>query len=602
MGCRRAALAAVLAVAALAPAQLRAADPDRALLDRVSARLLDVAGPLPALDDPSEFRIADNGLLLSTIISTERGRTHAVVTVGRPFFEKIVRGDPDVLAFALGHQIARLIHKHPLPTGPAEPAAKWMPPGAKEEADAEWTAGELVVRAGFSLRRGLRGVGRLRETDPAVNSFDGLAAKLPQWEKRMERFDREQLPLARLMSAWECGQVFLAAEQFVPAEVCLEQVTREFPACVDAWAGLGYARLMLYLDRLTPEEVADYRVDAVVSRGFRRRPAPFQPPVAGKNPRLWFDAAEALHEALRQSPGHARARAALGLAHLFHPRDGKPTEAAELLAAALAAAQADPAVSSRERGEILLNHAAALRVAGRAKEARAALGELRRLFAAGPMPADVGDALIFHEASFAAESDEPRPAARAAALFAEYLLRADPRSAWWDVAYARYARLCRDANVVPESRERLWKQAVAANPVARARVEPDAGVVPGRATAAALRGFGPVRAIVAARGTDVVRLVRDRCGAELLAADVVFAVRLLGAGAPDAVIDASCGEVRLRIGLAAVELDRLAGVHYHDWTYLDAGTSLRFYPAAGLAVRVVNGRVAEFVVVPVLEV
>jgi hypothetical protein len=58
------------------------------------------------------------------------------------------------------------------------------------------------------------------------------------------------------MAAFENGVTFLAVEDDA-AELCFERVAREFPACYEAWANLGYARLMRYCGTLSRADLRE---------------------------------------------------------------------------------------------------------------------------------------------------------------------------------------------------------------------------------------------------------------------------------------------------------------------------------------------------------
>ncbi len=69
-------------------------------------------------------------------------------------------------------------------------------------------------------------------------------------------------------------------------------MTTDFPSCHEGWANLGYARLMLYCDGLTPEILAKKDIGQIVVGGFYRRAEGLV--ARGEDEKLWFDAVGAL--------------------------------------------------------------------------------------------------------------------------------------------------------------------------------------------------------------------------------------------------------------------------------------------------------------------
>ena len=593
--CRLACVVLLFSTATAEPSTPR----DRELLEGITTRLLDVAEPIPALDPPPLLRIAGTGLRVATLIRREGLRRRAVITINTDLMDHVVNGDADVLAFIVAHQLARIAHGQLLPeTAENGPAEKPKPIGAKEEAQAEWSAAELLVRAGFSLRRALRGIARLQEIDKDAHSFDGLAVELPSWEKRLEVFDREQLPLAKQMSAWTAGAIFLATDQFQLAELCLERVTQEFPATSDAWIGLGYARLMLYLDRLTAEELREYGLNMVVSPGFLRRGA-FEPLIRGKRPRVWLDAVEALHEGLRQNPKHVRAQATVGLAYLFHPRGRQLDRALEFLQPAADAAVKDRLVSRRERATILANLATARAANGQADKSHQSLAALEKLYPQNePMPRDLISALAYRRADLLTVKKDRASRVQAVEQLAVFLRQANPLSTWWEMALAQYRRLCEAEGKEPVERAewlRLEKQRL--HPRSTIRFDPEPGFAWRDPTAEAVRKLGPARSVAVTRGTNVVRLTWKRGCLELLAAQAIFAVRLAAANSPAIVFDQHGKPRRLQIGMKVMDGNRVFAVDYQEWTFFDGELSFRFDPNLGLAIRGDNDRLSEIIVV-----
>src|SRR5438876_364084 len=80
------------------------------------------------------------------------------------------------------------------------------------------------------------------------SNFEGIKATHPSWAERLTFLDKGQEHIWKAMAAFQNGYFFLHAEQYVTAESCFDKVVKDFPDCAEAWANLGYARLMQYCD------------------------------------------------------------------------------------------------------------------------------------------------------------------------------------------------------------------------------------------------------------------------------------------------------------------------------------------------------------------
>jgi hypothetical protein len=426
-------------------------------------------------------------------------------------------------------------------------------------------------------------VGLLVGLAPAVAPFAGPAAeKAPAW---------------RETSAFRDGAVFLATEQYELAERCFERVVKEFPGCHEAWTGLGYARLMLYCDRLTPEEVREYGVGPVLTGGFCRRIAAQEPLVRGRKSKLWWAAVEALNEGLRQKPNRMQARAALGLAYLFHP-DGKDTDRAlELLQGAADAAKKQ-AADRTCRAVLLLNLGAAWLAAGAAAKGLKLLDEAEALGKDGPP--SLAAALRYHRGMALAAAEDRAARERALDLLEAYLKGDNPLSVWWPLAYERYARLCAALGREPADREALRRPPVGRlRPAAGVRLASGQELAAGDEVAGITKKLGAVRPTVVVRGTNLARWRFDKHPLELLVTDRVLAVCLVRPGAPPLTLGGKGSAGKPRVGMTRTELDRLLGREYRTCELPEAGLLYRFYPEQGIAVRLVKGKATELIVVQV---
>ena len=236
--------------------------------------------------------------------------------------EKVVQGEQDVLALLLACEMGHVVLGHRL----ADEKADHVPTPEQRRA-ADRAGAELLLRAGFSYRRGTRARVRLQDLLPERPRTHTPTVKTLDPGERLTLLDRDSVRLWCRMPAFGDGFLLLALEHYALAESCFEQVVREFPGCAEAWAALGQARLMHYCDNLPLDDLREYGLGPLACGGFLRRLPSLEPPVRVKMSRLWWRAVEALHEGLRQKPDQPLARMCLGLASLIHP-DGKDVEEA----------------------------------------------------------------------------------------------------------------------------------------------------------------------------------------------------------------------------------------------------------------------------------
>jgi Zn-dependent protease with chaperone function len=219
------------------------------------------------------------------------------VVVYKPLMSDLIEGDVDRLAFVLSHELGHILLGHILPTSPARtaktPALRTIfTAGQEHDADAQGM--RLALAAGYSVQ-GARELwlklssDEFLEKHPGFNytSFEGTGADHPAWADRLELIDKDKQSLWKAMSAFENGVFFAQVQQYDAAQVCFERVVQEFPESYEAWANLGYARLMLYFDAFDHDDLANFDVGQIEVGSFYARPDTLRQQVRGINKRLW---------------------------------------------------------------------------------------------------------------------------------------------------------------------------------------------------------------------------------------------------------------------------------------------------------------------------
>ena len=115
------------------------------------------------------------------------------------------------------------------------------------------------------------------DLDLDYSSFEGLGKDHPSWKDRIALLDEEQAPLWHAMAAFQTAPTSWSPSSTAPPSACFRAVTREFPACHEAWANLGYALLMRYCDGLEVDDLRRFDLGQLAVGGFYRHPGRWRP-------------------------------------------------------------------------------------------------------------------------------------------------------------------------------------------------------------------------------------------------------------------------------------------------------------------------------------
>jgi hypothetical protein len=171
----------------------------------------------------------------------------------------------------MGHELAHLTKSHVVGERKGDTAVLLLSFGRDQEIEADVDGMRFAVAAGFPYKKGISKAFTQMRATTKYSSFEGLSATHPSWEERLVLLDRAQAKLWASMAAFQNGRVFLEMEQYIAAQQCFKAVVAEFPDCPEAWANLGYARLMLYCDGLDPDDLKRYGIGQIVTGGFYAR-------------------------------------------------------------------------------------------------------------------------------------------------------------------------------------------------------------------------------------------------------------------------------------------------------------------------------------------
>lgn len=606
-------IAAAVLFAPAATSTVRADAPtaaEKKLLAEAAARLLAICPTPPeGMEWPPDIALdeKDDINAYATIVRKD-GKIYPIIRIHHGMMTKIIKGDADRLAFILGHELGHLLKGHVISkTARDNTAFKAVLFTRVEEDEADQVGAELLLKAGYSFAKALKAITAMQDMGLEYSSFEGLSKDHPSWNDRLAKMDKDKSHLWKAMSAFENGVVFLATEKFEEAEICFEKVTKEFPSCYEAWANLGYARLMRYCDKLDPKELAQYDIGQIVTGGFYHR----GPLLRTKDVKLWWAAVGALNESNRLKAEQTLVLANLGLAYLLHP-DGKDVgESTRYFAEASKAAETDKDLDPIAHAAILINFGVATLAAGKPEQGLAKLDEGEkavRALASGRtkrlVPA-LDAALLYSRAITLAA--KPANREQALALFEKYLSMSSRLSLWWDAAYHKYTTLAADLGKMAKP-----KDAFGTTTAPKLRITVGVKLKSGKTITLgdliedveAKLGKGISTSLMP--GTDLARIRYEALGIEILGGnEEVLAVFLIGPNAPPlpvrgtGPVSAEAGTIS--IGMTTAELQQLLGDEYQPCEIAATEVYYRFYRDKGLAVRVSKGKVVEVVVVQLPE-
>lgn len=539
---------------------------------------------------------------------------YPTVNITEPMFPDVIQGDEDRLALILGHELGHVLLGHVDCAQTRDLSRTAMLSFARDQEFAADAKGwELALAAGFSPRNGLKGLMRLRLVAGSYSSFEAMGANHPSWAERLERLDKAQASVWRMMSAFEDGAYFLNAENYLMAERCFQAVTKEFPNAYEAWANLGYALLMQYSDELRAEDLRQLGIGQVAAGAFYSEPITVISTARGINAQLWSEALAALEQADKLNPQLALVKGNIGLAYLLRPT-GKDTEKAILhLQQAVNIIKADPALAAMpgQRADAALvavvnNLAVAFEAAGRHQDAFNA-AEIGMKYVSPDSDPGLLQlyALHYNAGMLLGGSPDPKQRSEGLAHLEIYLKQANASSAWWPLAYDRYVELCRNQGVPAMTQAQLQRAA----PRRDLRRVTSLDLGPGRTISLGerlteLAATGEKwREVSTVASTRVRRLRAPDNSLDLLADDKILAIILRDPRGPAVPLRGIGSDVRtdqLRVSMTADDVDKILQAQAYRFESLgDTWVPYRFYPYLGVAIRLgANRTVDELVVMP----
>ena len=386
---------------------------DDSLAQQVFQSLLRGAPSQSAGQWPPTLKIIDKpDINAFATIEMIEGKPQSIVVCYRGLLQKAIQGDPNKLAYVLGHELAHHIlgHTRRLPAQTDFLRATFT---RTQELEADHLGMALSLQAGYSYDGGLSAMRKMIDLGLNYSSFEGLSSDHPSWYDRIAQLDKNQAGLWRSLSAFENGTYFLMVQNYPLAERSFRQVTKAFPNSDEAWANLGYALLMEYIDSLDESAIRHFDVGQVVIGGFYRKSKSLEGQLRGINEELWWDSVGALREAIRLNPSLSLPKANLGVAYLFRPSGKDPGKAAQFLEEASDLAANDQSLDPVARLAEQTNLAVAYEATGNSQKALLTFGAIESSLEAPALSnarntSSISNALAYNRAFLLADSQDPK--------------------------------------------------------------------------------------------------------------------------------------------------------------------------------------------------
>jgi predicted Zn-dependent protease len=537
------------------------------------------------------------------------GKRLVCLYITEGYLDKVVIDDEDILAAIMGHELAHITRGHLLKQ------VVFDLPGLVLSRDQEFQAdleGVQIAMAAGCTWIGVRAAYlKEREVLKDRSDFEGLKGTHPTWEERLALLDKAHVQFWKAMSAFQNGYFFLHAEQYKAAEDCFQGITEQFPDCAEAWANLGYARLMQYCDDLEAKDLRKYGLAQFVAGCCYARPTALTPRGGEKQ---WRQAIDALQKAIKSDSHLVLAQANLGLAYLVDPDGRQIDKALEHFRGAYN--NKGKGLDDLNLASLLINHGVAELAGGQQQAAADKFHQARNFLAPGrsALGTQLESALLYNEAVLAAGSADKHTRSGAFRNLEAYLNQAGPDSTWWTLAYEKYEQLGKDLGLKCQSQATLAQRSAGK----LMRMVTSVEVAPGKviklgdqhSKATALLDWHKSDGVPIYPTAAIKRFSGAGPGLDLLAHDnrlagdyKILAIFLTSDKAPPLHVQAQgrgAKKLKLRVGMSRADFLAILKDQILEETYVD-NRAIRyvFFPRLGLGVRFAGERVSELVVAQV---
>src|SRR5262249_6911482 len=142
---------------------------------------------------PPDFGFDGEGVNAYATLGRKDGKAQPLVRVSAEMMTKVIQGDPDRLAFIVGHELGHVLLRHVVANDKRDRTPFLKNTFTRdEEVAADLRGVELMGKAGYSYRKGLRAIDRMKELKLDYTSFEGLGKDHPSWDDRLAGVDKDQ--------------------------------------------------------------------------------------------------------------------------------------------------------------------------------------------------------------------------------------------------------------------------------------------------------------------------------------------------------------------------------------------------------------------------
>lgn len=588
---------------------------DEALLKEVSKKLLGVAKPPTTVPWPPLIRIEDTTEIdaYATVLERNDKSRYSTVVISQGLLDEVIRGDADRLAYVVGHELSHIILRHVYYDGQEKTPKVNEAFTRAQEAAADVRGMQYVGQAGFLPSRARKAIHQMIALNMEYSALDGLSKDHPSWKDRLATIDKDQRSIWRSMSSYEVGNQLLVFEQYAGAEQCFAKVAREFPSAAEAWANLGYARLMRYCDLLEADDLRQLGITGQLAVGaFYQRPKSIEDQVRGIAADIWTGAVAALREAERRDPKLVMVKGNLALAHLVNP-DGKDlpnaTKAMQEAVAAVIAKKDEMPVDPMAYVAMTVNMGVIDLTAGRTTSAHQRLDVAEDLFKQFDttsknveLQPGILSAMIYNRALLRLASKDPKDRTWARDNFELWLQNNSPSSTWWPLVFDQYKSACKLTGVQAKAASELTPASDYQRPPLEVTFAGKPTVALAAETDDVIASLGPPETVPIVSGVNLHKY--PALGGDLLADERIIAIRLNGAASPPVVLQASglgTKKSEIRVGMSQKDFEELLGPDALAWDFCrffetDPGQSYRYYRNQAVAIRYDGDKIGEILI------
>jgi len=568
------------------------------------------------------------------LIIRESEDINAFVYKGKIFIltgilDKVIKNNSSKLAFILGHELSHILLGHTSADFNTKyqkyPDFYILSFSRDDEIQADTIGMKLALKAGYSYKEARGILKDMRNLNLDYSSFEGSGSNHPSWTERAEYIDKGQSNLWHSMGAFDNGTRFLMLEQYAAAVRCFQEVTEQFNNCYEAWANLGYARLMQYCDAMDIEQIKNIGIGQIVIGGFYRRPASLEKQIKGMDESLWFDAVAALEKALLINPDLTIVKANLGVAYLLKPSGSDLGKSKRYFDEALNIIKDDNSIDELTKASIYIN--AGVREIknngsgssdyfDKANKCRINFLTSESAFYGNPSvnnnaiekslqhnTKNITGAILYNK-SFSTSLRTTEDYQKKIDLLETYLSEMNYTSLWWQIAYEKYVDCCDHINKSVKSKnEFIGKQNTNFRPVISIEFQNGTGISLSESISKLKKEQKNFREISIIENTNLVKLVYRDKGIDIIGSVQVLAIILSGNNSPSFKLTPSglnSKPVEIKCGMMLNKIDALKNEYCMNVKDINQKADYRYYQDLGFAILTdKEGKISEIVIAQV---